>query len=239
MGVSNCLRVNRINVFYGDLQVLHDVTLDVKEGEIVAIIGSNGAGKTTTLNTISGLLTPQSGSIEFLGKEIVGLNPWSIAEMGLSHVPEGRELFPQMTVLENLYMGSYTTLAKKKRKENLELVFELFPHLKDRRKQIARTLSGGEQQMLAMGRGLMSEPKLYLIDEPSLGLAPNLVYKTFEAIKKIAEHKISILLVEQNVYYALQLSERAYVLETGKVSSSGNSKNLLQNDSLKKSYMGL
>jgi len=233
------LKVDKINVFYGDLQALWDVSFEVNEGEKVVIVGANGAGKTTTLKTISGLLRPRSGSIEFLGKRIDKLPPHKIVELGIAHVPEGRRLFPRMTVLENLEMGAYTKRAREKLEDTLEWVFSIFPRLKERKKQIAGTMSGGERQMLAIARGLMSKPKLLMLDEPSLGLAPKLVVKTFEVIERINEEGVTILLVEQNVRHALELADRGYVLETGRITLSGTGEDLLKNDYVKKAYLGM
>jgi len=233
------LKVDKINVFYGDLQALWDVSFEVNEGEKVVIVGANGAGKTTTLRTISGLLRPRSGSIEFLGKRIDKLPPHEIVELGIAHVPEGRRLFPRMTVLENLEMGAYTKRAREKFDDTLEWVFSIFPRLRERKKQIAGTMSGGERQMLAIARGLMSKPKLLMLDEPSLGLAPKLVVKTFEVIERINEEGVTILLVEQNVRHALELADRGYVLETGRITLSGTGEELLKNDYVKKAYLGM
>jgi len=233
------LKVDGINVFYGDLQALWDLSFEVKEKETVAIIGSNCAGKTTTLNTISGILRPRTGSIEFLGHRIDELPPHRIVELGIAQTPEGRQLFPSMTVMENLEMGASVPEAWRNRDRTMEWVFELFPLLEERKTQKAGTLSGGEQQMLAIGRGLMSMPKLLMLDEPSLGLAPMLVLKTFEMIERIRKEGVSILIVEQNVHHALELSDRGYVLETGKIAIEGASKELLDNEHVKKAYLGL
>lgn len=233
------LEVNSINVFYAKVQALWDVSLKVDEGEMVAVVGANGAGKTTLLKTLSGLIRPTSGTIQFLGKRIDQLLAHKIVEDGISHIPEGRGIFNGLTVLENLKMGAYTAKAWKERDETLKLVYELFPILSERRNQIAGTLSGGEQQMLAIARGLMSKPKLIMLDEPSLGLAPKIVMKIFELIKEINEGGVTILLVEQNVQQALELAERGYVLETGKISIEGKGKELLRNELVKKAYLGL
>jgi len=233
------LKVNKINVFYGDLQALWDVSFEVYEGEKVVIVGANGAGKTTTLKTISGLLRPRSGTIEFMGQRIDRLPAHKIVELGIAHVPEGRRLFPKMTVLENLEMGAYTKRAREKFEDTLEWVFSIFPRLKERKNQIAGTMSGGERQMLAIARGLMSRPKLLMLDEPSLGLAPKLVLKTFEVIQRISEEGVTILLVEQNVRHALELADRGYVLETGRITLSGTGEELLNNDYVKKAYLGM
>jgi branched-chain amino acid transport system ATP-binding protein len=233
------LVVDGINVFYGDLQALWNVSFKAEKGSITVIVGPNGAGKTTTLKTISGLLRPRSGSISFLGERIDNAPPHRIAELGISHIPEGRRLFPNMTVLENLMTGAYTRKAWEKRNETLEWIFQLFPILKERRNQLAKTLSGGEQQMLAIGRGLMSRPKLLMLDEPSLGLAPKLVLFTFNIVKQIHEEGVTILLVEQNVRQALELADKAYVLETGRIILEGEGKELLESEYIKKAYLGI
>jgi len=233
------LRVDKINVFYGDLQALWDVSFKVEKDEIVAIVGSNGAGKTTTLRAISGLLRPKTGSIQFLGESLGKIPPHRIVELGVAHIPEGRRLFPLYSVIENLKMGAYTRGLIEKKDETLEWVFELFPILKERRNQAAGTLSGGEQQMLAIGRGLMSRPKLLMLDEPSLGLAPRLVLTVFDLIRRINEEGITVLLVEQNVRHALQLADRAYVLETGRSVLEGKGDELMDNEHVKKAYLGI
>ncbi|OGP53149.1 MAG: ABC transporter ATP-binding protein [Deltaproteobacteria bacterium RBG_13_52_11] len=233
------LEVNNIDTFYGKVQALWDVSLKIDKGEIVALVGANGAGKTTLLNTISGLLCPVSGTAKFLNKRIDGLPPHSIVELGMSHVPESRRLFPDMTVRENLEMGAYLLRAWKQKEETLAQVYELFPSLKERKGQLARTLSGGEQQMLAMGRGLMSRPKLCMLDEPSNGLSPLLVIEIFDIIQGLRDRGIAILLIEQNVRQTLEIADRAYVLENGRIVSKGKSKKLLQNDHIKKAYLGL
>ena len=233
------LEVSNIDTFYGKVQALWDVSLRVDEEEIVALIGANGAGKTTLLNTISGLLRPASGSVEFLDKRIDGLTPHSIVELGISHVPEGRKLFTDMTVRENLEMGAYPYHAWQQKKETLEHVYQVFPALKEREKQLSRTLSGGEQQMLAMGRGLMSRPKLCMFDEPSYGLAPILVVEAFRAINSLREQGITVLLIEQNVRRTLEIADRAYVLENGHVVLEGACDKLLQSDYVRKAYLGI
>ena len=233
------LEVSNIDTFYGKVQALWDVSLRVDEEEIVALIGANGAGKTTLLNTISGLLRPASGSVEFLGKRIDGLTPHSIVELGISHVPEGRKLFTDMTVRENLEMGAYPYHAWQQKEETLEHVYQVFPALKEREKQLSRTLSGGEQQMLAMGRGLMSRPKLCMFDEPSYGLAPILVVEAFRAINSLREQGITVLLIEQNVRRTLEIADRAYVLENGHVVLEGACDKLLQSDYVRKAYLGI
>jgi len=233
------LEVNNIDTFYGKAQALWDVSLRIDESEIVALIGSNGAGKTTLLNTISGLLRPASGSVTFLGKRIDGLPPHSIVELGISYVPEGGRIFTEMTVRENLEMGAYPYHAWKQKKETLEQVYQVFPVLKEREKQLARTLSGGEHQMLAMGRGLMSRPKLCIFDEPSYGLAPKYVEDVFQTIKSLREQGITIFLIEQNVLRTLEIADRACVLENGRIVLDGTSNNLLQSDHIRKAYLGL
>jgi branched-chain amino acid transport system ATP-binding protein len=233
------LKVSNINTFYGKAQALWDVSLEIGESEIVALVGANGAGKTTLLNTISGLLRPASGSVEFLGKRIDGLEPHTIVELGISHIPEGRRLFADMSVRENLEMGAYTSEAWKRKGETLEQVYQVFPTLKERAGQLARTLSGGEQQMLAMGRGLMSKPKLCMFDEPSFGLAPMLVLEVFQIIQSLREQGITILLIEQNVRHTLEISDRGYVLENGQIVLEGESEKLLKEELIRKAYLGL
>jgi branched-chain amino acid transport system ATP-binding protein len=233
------LEVSKLDTFYGKAQALWDVSLKVDKAEIVALIGANGAGKTTLLNTISGLIYPASGSVRFLGKKIEGLAPNTIVEMGLSHVPEGRRLFADMTVRENLEMGAYPYHAWKRKEETFKQVYQIFPVLKEREGQLARTLSGGEQQMLAMGRGLMSQPKLCMFDEPSYGLAPRLLLEVFEVIKSLRKHGITILLIEQNVKNTLDIADRAYVLENGRVVLEGTCQQCLRDEHVKKAYLGL
>ena len=233
------LKVSGINVFYGDLQVLWDVTFEVKEKEILVMVGANGAGKTTTLKTISSLLKPASGTVEFDGIRLDQLPPNKIIEKGIVHVPEGRRLFPEMSVEENLIMGSLYGEAKAKRSDTMDYVYSLFPRLLERRKQTAGTLSGGEQQMLAVGRGLMSRPKLMMFDEPSLGLAPILVQDIFDLIKKINNEGMTILLVEQNVTQTLAMCDRAYVLENGRNVLEGTGKELMDNDHVRQVYLGI
>ena len=233
------LRVNGIDVFYGDLQVLWDVTFDVKEKEIVVLVGANGAGKTTTIRTISALLALRKGDIEFNGKRIDRLPANRIIEHGIVHVPEARRLFPEMTVEENLIMGSLYGKAKIQRFETMEQVYSLFPRLQERRKQMAGTLSGGEQQMLAIGRGLMSRPQLMMLDEPSLGLAPLLVQEVFNLVKRINEQGVTVLLVEQNVRLTLAMCNRAYVLENGRIVLKGTGRELLENEQVKEACLGI
>ncbi len=230
------LKVDNINVFYGNIHAIRDVSFEVNDGEVVALIGANGAGKSTTLKTVSGLLPSRTGSISFLGQNIDRIPPHKRVAMGLSQVPEGRRIFLQMTVLENLQMGAFTSKADVR--EDLENVFARFPRLKERRNQIGGTLSGGEQQMLAMGRALMSHPKLLMLDEPSMGLAPILVEQIFEIISRLHETGTTILLVEQNAQMALSVADRAYVLETGKITLSGTGKELAASEQVKKAYLG-
>jgi branched-chain amino acid transport system ATP-binding protein len=233
------LKVSGLQAFYDDMQALHGVTLEVREGEIVSVIGSNGAGKTTTLMTISGVLRPRQGAIEFDGRRIDGLKPAEIVEAGLVHVPEGRQLFPSMTVEENLTLGACTRRAKAARPETLDRVYRQFPRLRERRHQVAGTLSGGEQQMVAIGRGLMACPRLLMLDEPSLGLSPMLVTAIFDIIQEINRGGATILLVEQNVFRALKLSHRGYVLENGQVVAEGPSQQLLRDPQVRTAYLGL
>jgi branched-chain amino acid transport system ATP-binding protein len=233
------LEVNNVSTFYGRIQALWDVCLKINQAEIVALVGANGAGKTTLLNTISGVLHPTSGSISFLGSRIDNLSPHSIVELGISHIPEGRKLFTEMSVHENLEMGAYGKQAWKDRQKTLEQVYQLFPRLKERARQLAKTLSGGEQQMLAMGRGLMSKPKLCIIDEPSNGLAPILVKEVFQIIKSLREQGITILLIEQNVRQTLEIADRACVLENGRIALEGCCEDLLKSDHVRKAYLGL
>jgi len=233
------LEVSNLDVFYGKSQALRGVSLKVAEKEIVALVGTNGAGKTTLLNTISGLLHPVSGSVEFLGKRIDRLAPHKIMKLGISQIPEGRKLFTDMTVHENLEMGAYTSTAWKGRKETLEQVYQVFPVLKERRRQSADKLSGGEGQMVAIGRGLMSNPRLCMFDEPSYGLAPKLFSEVLEVIKRLREQGITILLVEQNVRNTLEVADRAYVLENGQIILEGKGEDLLQNEKVKTAYLGV
>ena len=235
--MAQILKVNDINVYYGSIHAIKGISFEVNEGEIVTLIGANGAGKSTTLNTISGLLRSKTGSIEFFGESLAKVAPHKIVERGLVMVPEGRRIFTQMTVEENLEMGAYSQPSSGI-KASLEEVYELFPRLKERRTQIGGTLSGGEQQMLAMGRALMAKPKLIMLDEPSMGLAPILVDHIFDIIKSLHQNGATILLVEQNAQAALSVADRAYVLETGKVVMSGTGKELLASDQIKKAYLG-
>jgi branched-chain amino acid transport system ATP-binding protein len=233
------LEVNNINASYGMIQVLWDVSLKVNQGEIVALIGGNGAGKTTLINALTGLLRISSGEVMFLDKQINILPPHIITEMGISHIPEGRKLFSEMSVKENLEMGAYAKNAWKNKKETLNKVYELFPRLKERERQLARSFSGGEQQMLAMGRGLMSLPKLCIIDEPSNGLAPMVVLEVFKIIQSLREQGITILLIEQNVRQTLEIADRAYVLENGRIVMEGDCATCLASEHIKKAYLGL
>ena len=233
------LSVKGIDVFYGDLQVIWDVSFEVKEKEIVVLVGSNGAGKSTTLRTISALLTPKNGTIEFNGTRIDHIPANRIIEQGIVHVPEARRLFHEMTVEENLIMGSLYGEAKRKRSDTMEYVYTLFPRLKERKKQTAGTLSGGEQQMAAVGRGLMSLPKLMMLDEPSLGLAPLLVQDIFSIVKRINEAGVTVLLVEQNVRQTLGMCNRAYVLENGRIVLEGPGCELLENAKVKEAFLGI
>lgn len=233
------LEIDNINTFYGKVQSLWDVSLKVNEAEIVALVGANGSGKTTLLNTICGLMSPASGSITFLGQRIDRLSPHAVVERGLSHIPESGRVFPDMTVRENLEMGAYPLHAWKVREKTLQQVYRIFPRLQEREKQLARTLSGGEKQMLAMGRGLMSRPRLCMFDEPSYGLAPKLVLEVFRIVNSLREEGITVLLVEQNVRHTLEIADRAYVLENGRVVLEGGGEELLQSDYVKKAYLGL
>jgi branched-chain amino acid transport system ATP-binding protein len=233
------LRMKNVDVFHGTFQALWNISLEVRRGEMLALIGANTAGKTTLLDAISGVLHPRSGSIEFLGKEIGRLDPYRIVEMGITQVPEGRCLFPEMTVLDNLIIGSYAGSARRKKEESLRIVYDLFPRLRERKRQVAKTLSGGEQQMVAIGRGLMAAPKLMLIDEMSLGLAPIVVDEIFKVLGKIRKRGITVLFVEQNVNRTLQEADRAYILETGRVTLSGTAEDLRNNGEMKKAYFGI
>jgi branched-chain amino acid transport system ATP-binding protein len=233
------LKIDKLNFSYGDLKVLWDIDLEVNEGEIVTVVGANGAGKSTTLKNISKLVTPASGSITFQGTDLKGLESHQVVEQGIVQVPEGRKIFPEMTVLENLRMGSYIKSARGDREANVERVFSMFPRLKEREKQLGGTMSGGEQQMLAIARGLMANPKLLLMDEPSLGLSPLFVKIIFEIIQEINRQGVTILLVEQNVYQSLRIAHRGYVLETGRVVLTGKGEELLNNAHVKKAFLGM
>jgi branched-chain amino acid transport system ATP-binding protein len=234
------LTLTNIHTFYGPIEALKDINIEVKQGEIVCLIGSNGAGKSTTLMTISGILKPSSGNIQFEGKTINGFPPHRIVKMGISQVPEGRRIFPKLTVKENLEMGAYSKfkVQSSKFKVQLDKIYELFPVLKERHKQLGGTLSGGEQQMLAIGRALMPSPKLLLLDEPSLGLAPIIVSKIFKTIKEVNREGVTVLLVEQNARAALKLSNRGYVLENGRVAMQGKGEDLMNNEEVRKAYLG-
>ena len=233
------LDVDGLSASYGRVQVLWDVSFDVEEGEIVALVGANGAGKTTLLKTISGVMRGTAGTVSFMGQRNDSLPLNKIVDLGLSHIPESRKLFTDMSIRENLEMGAYPSRSWKNRRETMEKVFELFPRLKERAGQLARTLSGGEQQMLAMGRGLMSQPKLVMIDEPSNGLAPKVVKEVFEIVKSLRDQGITIFLVEQNVRQTLNVADRACVLENGRVAFKGACKFLMDSEHIRKAYLGL
>ncbi|TET37493.1 MAG: ABC transporter ATP-binding protein [Anaerolineales bacterium] len=233
------LEARNLVSMYGKAQALWDVSLTIDEAEIVALIGSNGAGKTTLLNTISGLHHPASGTVEYLGQGIESLDPYVIVEAGISHVPEGGRVFPDMSVRENLEMGAYPKRAWKAREQTLQQVYGIFPRLKEREKQLARTLSGGERQMLAMGRGLMSRPRLCLLDEPSYGLAPIMVTEIFRIIERLRTQEITVLLIEQNVRHTLEIADRVYVMENGRICMEGECDELLQSDFVRQAYLGL
>jgi len=233
------LNVNRLSLFYGKIQVLWDVSLSVAEKEMVAVIGSNASGKTSLLNTISGLLTPSSGTVEFLGRALQKTPAYLIARLGISHIPEGGGLFPDMKVSENLELGAYTHAGEKEKKETMQWVYEIFPSLAARAGQLAKTLSGGERQMLAIGRGLMSKPRLCMLDEPSYALSPLLVMDVFKAVRELRDRGTTILLVEQDIKRALEMADRAYLLENGHVVLEGPRELFLQNDHVKKAYLGL
>ncbi|MHC1762251.1 MAG: ABC transporter ATP-binding protein [Negativicutes bacterium] len=233
------LKVDNLNVFYGNFEALRSVSLEVGAGEIVALLGANGAGKSTTINTISGLTEMRSGEVSFNGQDLAAMPAYERVNLGIVQVPEGRKLFPVMTVLDNLLVGSFAKEARKHRTETLEMVYGLFPRLEERKDQLAGTLSGGEQQMCAVARGLMARPQILMLDEPSLGLAPIMVETIFEAIVKINKLGTSILLVEQNVLYALEIANRGYVVETGETVLQGSSRELSSNEELRKAYLGL
>jgi branched-chain amino acid transport system ATP-binding protein len=232
------LKITNLNVYYGGIHALSDVNIEVNEGEIVTLIGANGAGKTSTLRAISGLVTPSSGTIEFEGQDLSKVAPHKIPYLGISHVPEGRRIFASMTVAENLQLGAYRRKDKAEIEKDFESVFTKFPRLKERLKQRAGTLSGGEQQMLAMGRALMSRPKILLLDEPSMGLAPIIVQEIFSIIQDINKSGTTVLLVEQNANMALSIANRAYVIETGRITLEGKASDLLNDESVKKAYLG-
>lgn len=238
MPEETLLEVSHIDVFHGSFQALWDVSLTIKPGEIVAVIGANGSGKSTLLDTISGMVHPAKGSIEFEEKDISALEPFHIVGLGISQVPEGRRVFPDLTVLENLIIGSYNHNARSKREQNLQRVYQFFPVLGERKSQLAKTLSGGEQQMLALGRGLMSDPKLILLDEMSLGLAPMVINELYRILKEIRDRGITILFVEQNVRRSLTEADRAYIMEAGRVVLSGDVDKLREEERVKKAYFG-
>lgn len=233
------LEMKGLNVSYDRVQVLWDVSFNIDAGEVVTLLGSNGAGKSTTVKTIQGLLKPGSGSIRFMNKGIGGLPAYKIVEEGIALVPEGREIFPKMSVLENLVLGAYVSRARDVLANSLEWVFNLFPKLEERKEQLAGTMSGGEQQMLAIARALMSKPKLLMLDEPSLGLAPVIVLQVFDIIKKLKEEGVTVLLVEQNVHHALEISDRAYILEKGRIILEGEGSDLLNNHYVREAYLGM
>ncbi len=232
------LEIADLQVYYGVIQALKGISFEVNEGEVIALIGANGAGKTTTLHTVTGLLHPKAGSIVFDGKDITKTPAHKIVSLGMAHVPEGRRIFGELTVYENLKLGAYTRNDRPGIAESLERVYRRFPRLEERKKQIAGTLSGGEQQMLAMGRALMSNPKLLVLDEPSMGLSPLFVSEIFDIIEEISQSGTTVLLVEQNAKKALSIADRAYVLETGNIVLSGNAQDLMNDDSVKKAYLG-
>ncbi len=232
------LKVENLQVYYGVINAIKGVSFEVNEGEVIALIGANGAGKTTILHTITGLVSPKSGNIYFEGKDITKIPAHKIVYMGMAHVPEGRRIFQELSVVENLKLGAFILNDKEQINKNLQYVYEHFPRLKERERQIAGTLSGGEQQMLAMGRALMSNPKIILMDEPSMGLSPLLVSEIFEIIKEVSKDGKTVLLVEQNAKKALSIADRAYVLETGNITLSGDAKELMNNDKIKKAYLG-
>jgi branched-chain amino acid transport system ATP-binding protein len=233
------LKISNIDVFHGTFQALWDVSLEVKAGEIVGLIGANTSGKSTLLDTVSGLLHPTNGKIEFDGHDISTMDPFQIVELGITQVPEGRGIFPDMSVLDNLILGSYNRKARSRKEENLKNVYQHFPILETRKKQTAKTLSGGEQQMLVLGRGLMADPRLMLLDEMSLGLAPIIITELYKALQEIRERGITILFVEQNVKRSLQEADRAYILEVGRVTLSGTAGELRENEGIKKAYFGV
>lgn len=232
------LEVKDLNVYYGMIQALKGISFEVNEGEVIALIGANGAGKTTTLHALTGLVPAKTGSILFEGQDIRKIPAHKIVSMGMAHVPEGRRVFAQLSVYENLKMGAYTRKDKEEIRQTLEMVYKRFPRLEERKNQLAGTLSGGEQQMLALGRALMSHPKIILMDEPSMGLSPIFVNEIFNIIQEVSKSGTTVLLVEQNAKKALSIADRAYVLETGKIALSGDAKELMNDDSIKKAYLG-
>jgi branched-chain amino acid transport system ATP-binding protein len=237
--IFGLLKVEHLEVSYGDMQALRGISIQVGQGEIVTIIGSNGSGKSTTLKTISGILRPRKGALSWDGHSLADLSTSAIVEMGIIQIPEGRQLFPSMTVLENLELGGLNKRARREKPQNLRKIFTLFPRLGERQEQLAGTLSGGEQQMLAVGRGLMSMPKILMLDEPSLGLSPLFVSTIFQTLQKINQEGITILLVEQNIHYSLKVSQRGYVLENGEIVLEGPSSQLLAHEHVQKAYLGL
>ena len=232
------LEVKDLEVYYGVIQAIKGISFHVDKGEIIALIGANGAGKTTTLHTVTGLISPKNGHVLFEGKDITKIPAHKIVSMGMAHVPEGRRVFAELSVYENLKMGAYTRKDKNEIEESLKNVYKRFPRLEERKNQMAGTLSGGEQQMLAMGRALMSKPQIILMDEPSMGLSPIMVNEIFDIIRSVSESGTTVLLVEQNAKKALSIADRAYVLETGKIVLEGKAKDLLEDDSIKKAYLG-
>ena len=232
------LEIKDLEVYYGMIQAIKGVSFEVNEGEVIALIGANGAGKTTILHTITGLLSPKKGSVMFEGQDITKIPAHKIVGLGMAHVPEGRRVFAQMSVYQNLKMGAFTRSSKEEIEETLEMVYKRFPRLEERKNQLAGTLSGGEQQMLAMGRALMSKPKIILMDEPSMGLSPILVNEIFDIIQSVSAAGTTVLLVEQNAKKALSIADRAYVLETGNIVTSGDAKELMNDDAIKKAYLG-
>ena len=232
------LEVKDLEVYYGMIQAIKGVSFHVDQGEVIALIGANGAGKTTILHTVTGLLSPKKGSVVFEGQEVTKIPAHKIVSLGMAHVPEGRRVFAELSVYENLKMGAYTRKDKSEIEENLQKIYERFPRLKERKNQMAGTLSGGEQQMLAMGRALMSQPKIIRMDEPSMGLSPILVNEIFDIIQEVSKSGTTVLLVEQNAKKALSIADRAYVLETGRIALEGRAEDLLRDDSIKKAYLG-
>jgi branched-chain amino acid transport system ATP-binding protein len=237
--VITMLEIKGLNVSYEKVQVLWGLSFNIEDGEVVTLLGSNGAGKSTTVKTIQGLLKPGSGSIRLMNTSIDGLPAYKIVEEGIALVPEGRKIFPKMSVLENLILGAYVSRAKEMKEDSLEWVFSLFPKLEERKGQLAGTMSGGEQQMLAIARALMSKPKLLMLDEPSLGLAPVIVLQVFDIIKKLKEEGVTVLLVEQNVHHALEISDRAYIMEKGRIILEGAGSDLLNNHYVREAYLGM
>ena len=233
------LQVNNVTSGYGSTMILHDVSLEVKQGEVVTIVGGNGAGKTTTLRTLSGLINPVQGKITFQGEEIAGLSAHEVVDLGITLIPEARQLFPEMTMLENIQMGGYRAAAKPMYKQRLEEMLTLFPRVKERLSQRAESLSGGEQQMVAIARGMMACPQLLIFDEPSLGLAPIVVSQVFDIVQKIAESGTTVLIVEQNVHQTLKVADRAYVIENGKIVMGGSADELMGDDHVRKAYLGI